>query len=231
MEIHGNLINGTKCLIVILTNSAAASSSLSSSWSKEQQQQQLLQHDSNRRPHQIPDNIPYLISSILNGNINMAAKNSSAVLRLDANNNSTTVEPSSQQHQQPVDEFLFDDVDYTLDIVLPLIVGLVVAMILGWMLVRYKMSAHQRSNYNGSIYCCPEECYLFCGRFFKCNLRGFKWPKLKKRRQTDENNAAPIAPFIFNFGNIAQPITRFKNDFSITFLIDMDQIKIDKITL
>lgn len=61
--------------------------------------------------------------------------------------------------------------DDTLDILMPLFVGLLVAIILGWMLMRYKMSAHQRSNYNGSIYCCPEECFNFCSRFLDCQFR------------------------------------------------------------
>lgn len=61
--------------------------------------------------------------------------------------------------------------DDTLDILMPLFVGLLVAIILGWMLMRYKMSAHQRSNYNGSIYCCPEECFNFCSRFLECQFR------------------------------------------------------------
>ena len=83
---------------------------------------------------------------------------------------STSTEPhvESAEVQAPHHHYEYDD---TLDILMPLFVGLLVAIILGWMLMRYKMSAHQRSNYNGSIYCCPEECFNFCSRFLECQFR------------------------------------------------------------
>lgn len=200
MEIHGAL-NGTKCLIVILTNGAAAASS-----SKEHR------HDS----------IPFLISSIIGADKNRNNSMNSSLLKLlesdhrfiMSSNNSSELDSMSltTAPSHLTDEFLFDDVDYTLDIVMPLIVGLVVAMILGWMLIRYKMSAHTRSNYNGSIYCCPEECYIFCARFFKCNLlrcrrrsgstRTFKWPKLKKRNTPSATSVSnPTASNIYSYGH------------------------------
>lgn len=91
--------------------------------------------------------------------------------------NSTTSYPSAITSKTNIAltttiiDFPFDGLDYTLDIVMPLIVGLLVALILGWMLIRYKMSAHERSNYNGSIYCCPERCFEFCAKFCECNLK------------------------------------------------------------
>lgn len=87
----------------------------------------------------------------------------------------------------PAYDFNYDGYDYTLDILMPLVVGLLVALILGWMLIRYKMSSHQRSNYNGSIYCCPEECFDFCAKFFECKI---KWPKVMKRDQTNNRDIA-----------------------------------------
>lgn len=198
MEIHGAL-NGTKCLIVILTNGAAAASS------KEHR------HDS----------IPFLISSIIGADKNRNNSMNSSLLKLLESDHRFIMSSNSSELDSMslttapshlTDEFLFDDVDYTLDIVMPLIVGLVVAMILGWMLIRYKMSAHQRSNYNGSIYCCPEECYIFCARFFKCNLlrcrrrsgapRTFKWPKLKKRNTPSATSVSnPTASNIYSYGH------------------------------
>lgn len=173
MEIHGDL-NGTKCLIVILTNGATVTTSR--------------EHD-----------LPLFISSLMGDKarvVDLPANFSSLLTKLvlSSNNNSepTSTTSISLSSSNAPDEFLFNDVDYTLDIVLPLIVGLVVAMILGWMLVRYKMSAHQRSNYNGSIYCCPEECYMFCARFTKCNLRGFKWPKFKKRGNNSGTSSSSV---------------------------------------
>lgn len=44
----------------------------------------------------------------------------------------------------------------------PFFVGGFVALLLGWMLIRYKMSYHRSSNYNGAVYCCPESCFKFC---------------------------------------------------------------------
>ena len=44
----------------------------------------------------------------------------------------------------------------------PFFVGGFVALLLGWMLIRYKMSNHRSSNYNGAVYCCPERCFQFC---------------------------------------------------------------------
>ena len=51
-----------------------------------------------------------------------------------------------------------------LDTLGPFFVGGFVALLLGWMLIRYKMSFHRASNYNGSVYCCPESCFQFCER-------------------------------------------------------------------
>lgn len=200
MEIHGGGLNGTKCLIVILTNGGNQASPSDATSAKDA--------SSSSDQH---NNLPHLLSSLLNyhrgggggGSSSSSSINSSSLkLITDLNqwimntgingtaNMSNLTNDSAITPSPITDEFHFNDVDYTLDIVLPLIVGLVVALILGWMLIRYKMSAHQRSNYNGSIYCCPEECYMFCARFFKCNLRGFKWPKLKKRsNQNNINNS------------------------------------------
>ena len=49
----------------------------------------------------------------------------------------------------------------SIDNFLPLIVAGFVALILGWMIVRYKMSHHRQSNFNGAVYCCPDECFKF----------------------------------------------------------------------
>ena len=57
------------------------------------------------------------------------------------------------------------------EILFPAIVGFFVVLILGWMLIRYKMSAHQRSYFNDSIYCCPDKCYDFCAKFCECKIR------------------------------------------------------------
>lgn len=85
-------------------------------------------------------------------------------------NNLTLLNLNEKNLYQDEEEDTQND-DYAFDILLPLIIGLLVALILGWMLVRYKMSSHQRSNYNGSIYCCPDQCFEFCTRFFECNFR------------------------------------------------------------
>lgn len=81
--------------------------------------------------------------------------------------------------------------DDRIDIVTPFVVGIFVAMILGWMLIRYKMSAHERSNYSGSIYCCPNECFDFCARFARCKI---KIPRScgKKAPENNNNNNSSI---------------------------------------
>jgi hypothetical protein len=79
--------------------------------------------------------------------------------------------------------------EYEIDVVTPLIVGLFVAMILGWMLIRYKMSAHTRSHYNGSIYCCPDECFDFCAKVCKCNFKlNFTKFLAKHQKQNKKSN-------------------------------------------
>jgi hypothetical protein len=80
--------------------------------------------------------------------------------------------------------------EYTIDVVTPLIVGLFVAAILGWMLIRYKISAHTRSNYNGSIYCCPDECFDFCAKLCKCNFKLNVTQFLAKHRRDGASGAA-----------------------------------------
>jgi hypothetical protein len=77
----------------------------------------------------------------------------------------------------------FDEDHYLSNIMMPLIVGLFVTMLLGWMLVRYKMSSAQRSNYNGSIYCCPEDCFDCFTKFFLCNFGGFNLFLKKSNKQ------------------------------------------------
>jgi hypothetical protein len=115
-----------------------------------------------------------LINAIYN-NITNTVKNDSSLtftscIKLPPTSSEISpIEQLSSTHEPTNDYY-----DEKHDIVMPLIVGLFVAMILGWMLIRYKMSAHQRSNYNGSIYCCPEKCFgkleahinLFCFFFF-----------------------------------------------------------------
>ncbi|CAF0894302.1 unnamed protein product [Brachionus calyciflorus] len=103
----------------------------------------------------------------------------------------------------------FNEISYTLNIILPLIVGLFVALILGWMLIRYKMSSHQRSNYNGSIYCCPEKCFEFCAKFFECKI---KRPKIFKFNKTPRShiNYTPANKFS-SFGIGSNGISFIKN--------------------
>jgi hypothetical protein len=98
-----------------------------------------------------------LINAIYN-NITNTLKNGSsfAVISCITLPTSSEISPIEQLSSTHVTNDFYDEKH---DIVMPLIVGLFVAMILGWMLIRYKMSAHQRSNYNGSIYCCPEKCF------------------------------------------------------------------------
>lgn len=67
-------------------------------------------------------------------------------------------------------ELYFNELDYQMSIIMPLIVGIFVALILTWMLIRYKMAANEAS-YNGSIYCCPQECFDFCAKFFECKFK------------------------------------------------------------
>lgn len=81
----------------------------------------------------------------------------------------------------------FNELNYMLNIFLPVIVGLFVALILGWMLIRYKMSSHQRSNYNGSIYCCPQKCFNFCAKFFECKNRCPKFLTIKNNQKLTIN--------------------------------------------
>ena len=64
----------------------------------------------------------------------------------------------------------FDEGYYASNMIMPLIVLLFVAMLLGWMLVRYKMSAVDRST-GSSVYCCPESCFNCCANFFSCKFR------------------------------------------------------------
>lgn len=109
---------------------------------------------------------------------------------------STLPLPSDLKTTETVD-INFDDFDYTLDILMPLFVGLLVALILGWMLIRYKMSAHQRSNYNGSIYCCPEQCFQFCAKFFECNIKLKKSKRMKRAESTNPQIVVRFSEFNF----------------------------------
>jgi hypothetical protein len=106
----------------------------------------------------------------------------SSLLNVIPSLTTTTTSTSSSQTNQPE-----PILEYTIDVVTPLIVGLFVAMILGWMLIRYKMSAHTRSNYNGSIYCCPDECFDFCAKVCKCNFK-FNLTKFLAKHQRGNNN-------------------------------------------
>ena len=78
----------------------------------------------------------------------------------------------------------FDENYYNLNILMPLIMGLFVAMILGWMLIRYKMSSREQSNNTGSIYCCPDGCYDCCAKIFLCNFGGFSLFLKKSKSKT-----------------------------------------------
>lgn len=92
----------------------------------------------------------------------------------------------------------FNEINYMLNIFLPVIVGLFVALILGWMLIRYKMSSHQRSNYNGSIYCCPQKCFDFCAKFFECKKRCPKFFRIKKNQKPNINYSLTNKLISFN---------------------------------
>jgi hypothetical protein len=78
------------------------------------------------------------------------------------------------QNDHKINIVEFDENYYNLNILMPLIMGLFVAMILGWMLIRYKMSTREQRNYTGSIYCCPDGCYDYCAKIFVCNFEGFR---------------------------------------------------------
>lgn len=95
----------------------------------------------------------------------------------------------------------FNELSYTLNIFLPIVVGLFVALILGWMLIRYKMSSHQRSNYNGSIYCCPQKCFDFCAKFFECKKTCPKFFKFKKTTKPHVNYGLANKLILFNESN------------------------------
>jgi hypothetical protein len=61
--------------------------------------------------------------------------------------------------------------DDTLNILLPFIVGIFVAIILGWMVIRHKMGTNKGIYDGTTIYCCPDNCLTF-----------FKLSKLRNRR-------------------------------------------------
>ena len=67
--------------------------------------------------------------------------------------------------------FLYQNQDDTLNILLPFVVGLFVAIILGWMVMRYKMAANNGIHDATTIQCCPESCLTY-----------FKLNKFRNRR-------------------------------------------------
>jgi hypothetical protein len=76
--------------------------------------------------------------------------------------NSTNLTPTNTSIDTTV---YYDD---TLDIFLPFVFGLFVALALGWMVIRYKMTNNTKgSHYTSSFYCCPERCFTSMGRFRK----------------------------------------------------------------
>ncbi len=88
------------------------------------------------------------------------------------------------QNDNKINIIEFDESYYNLNIVMPLIMGLFVAMILGWMLIRYKMSTNEQRNYTGSIYCCPDGCYDCCAKIFLCHFGGFRLFLKKSKSKT-----------------------------------------------